>query len=240
MCLPVAAQIALTIASGVASLHAQSQAAKAQARAQQQASANEVKRWQHGVSSERLRSAQQDTAMAHEALKGHREAEEGMATTRVAAEEAGVEGNAVGLAVAEFARKNAAYQTSIMLQERMNNSSSILALEGGGLQFQQNMMRINKPIQQPDVLGTLLSTAQTASSQWQAGQMQGLQQANWASQNQLMAGALQGQQARLGIAGQQTLNSRGTLNFLQSQQRGAAAGAGLYSASRLAIPRTGR
>jgi hypothetical protein len=240
MCLPVAAQIALTIASGVAQLSAQAQAAKAQAKAQQQASANEVKRWQHGVSSERLREAQQGTAMAHESLKGHREAEEGMATTRVAAAEGGVEGNAVGLAVAEFSQKNAAYQTALMLQERMNNSSSIMALEGGGLQFQQNMMRINKPIQQPDVLGALLSTAQTASSQWQANRMQGLQRNNWASQNQLMAGDLQLQQARLGLAAQQTINAGGTLNFIRSQQRGAQAGAGLYGVSRLGINRTGR
>jgi hypothetical protein len=148
MCLPVAAQIALTIASGAASLHAQSQAARAQAKAQQQASANEVKRWQHGVSSERLRESQQDVAMAHESLKGDREAEEGMATVRVSGEESGVYGNAVGLAVADFAQKNAAYQTALLLQERMNNSASIMALEGAGLQFQQNMTRINKPIQQ--------------------------------------------------------------------------------------------
>jgi len=234
------ASMAMTIGSGVANISAQAQAAKAQAKAQQQASANEVKRWQHGVSSERLRESQQGTAMAHESLKGHREAEEGMATTRVGAAEGGVEGNAVGLAVAEFSQKNAAYQTALMLQERMNNSSSILSLEGGGLQYQQNMMRINQPIEQPDVWGTILGTTSMAAGQWQQGQMQGLQRANLASENQLMAGDLQLQQARLGLAAQRTINAGGTLNFIQSQRRGAEAGAGLYGVSRLGINRTGR
>ena len=102
MCLPVAAQIALTIASGVASLHAQSQAAKAQARAQQQASANEIKRWQQQVSAARLTEGHEDTAAALEALKGDKEANEAIGTIITSGEERGIEGNATGLAVANY------------------------------------------------------------------------------------------------------------------------------------------
>jgi len=227
--LPIAAQMALTIGSGVASLASQAQAAKAQARAQRQASLNEMKRQQHAMSSERLAQSQQETSSALEASKANREAEEAMATTRVAGAEGGVEGNAVGLAIADFAQKNAAYQTALMLQERMNNASRIMAFEGGGLQYQQNMMRINKPIQGPDVLGTLLGTAQTAMGQYQAGEMQALQRANLTRENQLFG-------SRLAVARQGTANAAATLQLIHAQRRGAEAQAGLFDAQRLAIP----
>lgn len=205
------ASMAMTIGSGVANIAAQSQAAKAQAKAQMQASLNETKRHQHAMSSERLRQSQEETTSALEALKANREATEGMATTIVAGEESGVSGNAVGLAVAEFAKKNADYQVALSIQERMNNASRIMAFEGGGLQYQQNLTRINKPIKQPDVLGTLLSTGQQVLGQYQAGQMRGLQRDNLTAQNQLL-----GQQYQTGLMSLQNFRA-GTANALLSR-----------------------
>ena len=223
------ASMAMTIGSGVAQVASQAKAAKEQAKAQLLASVAETKRHEHRMSSERLAQSQRETSTALEALKANREAEEGMGTTRTAATEGGVEGNAVGLAVADFAQKNAAYQTQLMLQERMNNASMIMDFRGGGLQYQQNLTKINKPIQGPDYLGTFLNVGGQALGQFQTGQLRELQMDNLGLENQLFGQRLQ--QARLA-----TQQAGMTLNFVGEQRRTQSAGAGLYGASRRAIP----
>jgi len=176
MCLPVAAQIALTVASGAAQLAAQAQAAKAQARAQRQASANEVKRWQHEVSAARLGESHQETAAAMEALKGDQEASEAIGTLMTSAAERGVEGTSTGLAVANYMQMNANYQTALEQQALMNRQGLSMALTGAGMGFQQNMININQPIAGPDYLGVALGTAQQAQAQWGEGQLREGQQ----------------------------------------------------------------
>jgi len=196
MCLPVAAQIALTVASGAAQLAAQAQAAKAQARAQRQASANEVKRWQHEVSAARLGESHQETAAAMEALKGDQEASEAIGTLMTSAAERGVEGTSTGLAVANYMQMNANYQTALEQQALMNRQGLSMALTGAGMGFQQNMININQPIAGPDYLGVALGTAQQAQAQWGAGQLREGQQNLYAQ-----TAALRTSEARLGQQG---------------------------------------
>ena len=196
MCLPVAAQIALTVASGAATLYSQAQAAKAQAKAQQQASANEVKRWQHEVGSARLTEAHQDTASAMEALKGDKEANEAISTISTSAAERGIEGTSTGLAVANYMQMNANYQTALEQQAQMNRQGLSMALEGAGMGFQQNMININQPIAGPDWLGVALGTARQAQSQYGADQL-ATAQTNLYDQTAALRGAQRSEQ-RLG------------------------------------------
>ena len=183
--LPVAAQAALTIASGVANYAAQAQAARQQERAQYQASLNELKRYQHEASAERLNEAQEDTADAFEAQKAQREAQEAISTLMTSAEERGVEGNASGLAVAHYMQANANYQTALERQARMRRATRHFRLRGAGLGFTQNMVRINRPINRPNLLGTAIATVQDTQSIYQADALRGMQEGLYAQQANL-------------------------------------------------------
>ena len=193
--LPVAAQAALTIASGVANYAAQAQAARQQERAQYQASLNELKRYQHEASAERLNEAQEDTADAFEAQKAQREAQEAISTLMTSAEERGVEGNASGLAVAHYMQANANYQTALERQARMRSATSHFRLRGAGLGFTQNMVRINRPINRPNLLGTAIATVQDTQSIYQADALRGMQEGLYAQQANL-------RQSQQGLAAQ--------------------------------------
>ena len=193
--LPVAAQAALTIASGVANYAAQAQAARQQERAQYQASLNELKRYQHEASAERLNEAQEDTADAFEAQKAQREAQEAMSTLMTSAEERGVEGNSSGLAVAHYMQANANYQTALERQARMRRATSHFRLRGAGLGFTQNMVRINRPINRPNLLGTAIATVQDTQSIYQADALRGMQEGLYSQQANL-------RQSQQGLAAQ--------------------------------------
>jgi len=193
--LPVAAQAALTIASGVANYAAQAQAARQQERAQYQASLNELKRYQHEASAERLNEAQEDTADAFEAQKAQREAQEAISTLMTSAEERGVEGNASGLAVAHYMQANANYQTALERQARMRRATRHFRLRGAGLGFTQNMVRINRPINRPNLLGTAIATVQDTQSIYQADALRGMQEGLYAQQANL-------RQSQQGLAAQ--------------------------------------
>ena len=193
--LPVAAQAALTIASGVANYAAQAKAARQQERAQYQASLNELKRYQHEASAERLNEAQEDTADAFEAQKAQREAQEAISTLMTSAEERGVEGNASGLAVAHYMQANANYQTALERQARMRSASRRFRFIGAGGRFMRNMVTINRPINRPNLLGTAIATMQDTQSIYQADALRGMQQGLYAQQANL-------RQSQQGLAAQ--------------------------------------
>ena len=183
--LPPAVQAALTIVSGVANYASQAQAARAQEKAQYQASINEMKRWQHEVSAERIAEGQEDTADALEAQKAAREAQEAIGTIITRAEERGVEGKATGLAVANFMQANANYQTALDKQGQMRRLSRAHRIRGGALGYVQNMTRINKPIDRPNFLGTALNTAMQASAVFQNAELSQMQRGLYARERGL-------------------------------------------------------
>lgn len=188
MCSVTAAiQIGLTVASGVAQASSEAKAAQAQAQAQRQASINEVKRWQHEVSAARLGESHAESADAWEALKGQQEADEAIATIVTSGAERGIEGNATGLAVANYMQMNANYQTALGQQANMNRQGLSMALTGAGMGFRQNMININQPIAGPDYLGILLGTAQQSVAAYSAGELQQGQQDLYAQTASLRA-----------------------------------------------------
>jgi len=153
--------MAMSAASQAANVGAQRQQAKAQEASQLQASVGEMERFQLAQRAERGRQADEETTAALERQKARREETEAVATTITSAEESGVSGTSVGLAVAEYARKNAEYQAALTLQENMNATARRLGFESGGNAYVNRMAQINQPIAQPNYLGAALGMGQT-------------------------------------------------------------------------------
>lgn len=226
----------ITAAQGAAEIKAQKNQAKAQENAQKAASTREIQRQQMSMRSERMQQGDEETTLAQEQLKANQEADEAIATTLVAGEEAGVSGIAAGLNVQDFERQNAAYQGALAMQTRMNDSARRLSLANSGQQYIGNMANINKDIAQPDYLGVGLKTAGglvSAAQTYSLGKTaranakltaasQGQQATIGAQRLQIGRETLRGQHASLGLKQQQTLTSQAQARLynLKSQQIG--------------------
>ena len=163
MCPPIIAA-GLGIASMGAQVMGQQQMAKAQAKAQKNASAAERQRYLQEVSSMRVQQRQEQVAAAQKINESARKAREARATARVSAGEAGVAGLSVDALINDLTKQEAEYSFATQQQLQMNDAGRKMQLENAGLGFTNNMLRINKPIEQPDYLGAAISGAQTGMS----------------------------------------------------------------------------
>ena len=152
------------IASGFSQITGQRQMAKAQARSQANASAAERQRYLREVSSMRTQQGQEQMAAAQRIQASTKKAREARSTARVSAGEAGVAGLSVDALINDLTREEADYRFANTQQLQMNDVNRTLQLGDAGLGFTNNLLRINKPIAQPDYLGTALSGAQTGLS----------------------------------------------------------------------------
>ena len=237
MCSITIATMALSAAQGVASISAQKQQAEAQEAAQSAASIREMQRQQMAMRSARMEQQQEETSTAQETLKSQREAEAAISTATVAGEAANVSGTSVGLNIQEFERANAEYAAALDLQSRMNDSARRLSLANSGEQYVSNMSAINKPIAQPDYLGTLLGTASNMAGAYQQSQLNTINRENMLLQQQSMANELGLGRQGLTIGSQNQRNldrQRQAAGIGTSIQRGQS---GLYSTNSLQIPR---
>jgi hypothetical protein len=176
MCVPIAAlgwsaattaaatSAAVGVASAGLSIHGQRQAAKTQAKVQANASKAERQRYLHEVSSMRIQQGQEQVAAAQRLQESTKKAREARATARVSAGEAGVAGLSVDALINDLTRKEAEYNFNTQKQLQMSDVNRTMQLEQAGLGFTNNMLRINKPIEQPNYLGAALSGAQTGLS----------------------------------------------------------------------------
>lgn len=160
----IVTSIGLGIAQMGASVIGQQQAASAQAKAQSRASAAERQRYLHEVSSMRLQQGQEQVAAAQRLQESTRKAREARATARVSAGEAGVAGLSVDALINDLTREEANYNFATNKQTQMNDVNRTLQLRDAGLGFTNNMLRINRPVQKPDYLGSALGGAQTGLS----------------------------------------------------------------------------
>ena len=151
------AQAGMTIAG-------QRQQAKTQAKVQANASAAERQRYLQEVSSMRIQQGQEQVAAAQRIQESTRKAREARSTARVSAGEAGVAGLSVDALINDLTREEASYNFATQQQTQMNDVNRSLQLRDAGLGFTNNMLRINKPIEQPNYLGAALSGAQTGLS----------------------------------------------------------------------------
>ena len=142
----------------------QSQQAKAQAKVQANASAAERQRYLQEVSSMRIQQGQEQVAAAQRIQESTRKAREARSTARVSAGEAGVAGLSVDALINDLTREEASYNFATQQQTQMNDVNRTMQLDQAGLGFTNNMLRINRPIEQPDYLGAALGGAQTGLS----------------------------------------------------------------------------
>ena len=156
--------LGLGIAQAGTQIQGQRQAAKAQSRAQAKASAAERQRYLNEVSSMRTQQRQEQVAAAQRIQASTKKAREARATARVSAAEAGVSGLSVNALIDDLTRQEAEYRFATTQQQQMTNTNRELQLRDAGLGFTNNILRINRPIEQPDYLGSALSGAQTGLS----------------------------------------------------------------------------
>ena len=138
--------------------------AKAQEQAQANASKAERQRYLQEVSSMRVQQGQEQVAAAQRINESAKKAREARATARVSAGESGVAGLSVDALINDLTREEAEYSFATQQQTQMNDVGRQMQLQNAGLGFTNNMLRINRPIEQPDYLGAALSGAQTGMS----------------------------------------------------------------------------
>lgn len=168
MCDPLTAAIGLGVAQTGVTIIGQRQMADAQTKAQANASKAERQRYLHEVSSMRIQQGQEQVAAAQRLQESTKKAREARATARVSAGEAGVAGLSVDALINDLTRKEAEYNFNTQKQLQMSDVNRTLQLRDAGLGFTNNMLRINKPIEQPNYLGASLSGATTGLSTYSA------------------------------------------------------------------------
>ena len=165
MCSPLAAVSALVGgAQTVSSIVGQRQQAEMQQQAQATASSQERQRYLAEVSAMRTQQQQEMDARAQRIQEANRKAMEARATARVSAGESGVSGLSVDALLGDLTRKEAEYTFSEQQQAEMTDVNRQLQLKEAGIGFNRNMLRINRPIEQPDYLGSALGGIQSGLS----------------------------------------------------------------------------
>ena len=171
MCLPILPVISagLGIASTVMQIRGQRQQAEAQEQSQRNATIAEQQRHLSEMSASRLRERQEMVSAAQRIQQSTTKAREARATARVSAGEAGVTGLSVDSLINDMTRKEAEFSFSVQQQMQMGSVNRKLAFEDGSNQTRMNILGINRPINQPDYFGAMLSGAQTGMSAYSFG-----------------------------------------------------------------------
>ena len=164
MCEPISAAVALGVAQGGMSYIGQQQAARAQAKAQRNATIAEQQRNLQEMSAMRIAERQEQVAAAQRIQQSAKKAREARATARVSASEAGVAGISVDALINDLTRQQAEYDFSIQQQLDFSRTNTGLALRDAQQRSRMNLLSINRPIEQPSLLGAALDGASTALS----------------------------------------------------------------------------
>ena len=165
MCTPLAA-VAIGAAQTANSIIGQRQQATMQEQAQETASIQERQRYLAEVSAMRTQEQQEMVARAQRIQKASKRAMEAKARATVAAGESGVSGLSVQALLGDFSRQEAQYVFSEQQQAEMADVNRQIQLQESGIGFSRNMLRINKPIEQPNYLGSVLGGIQTGLSNY--------------------------------------------------------------------------
>ena len=174
MCSPaVIAAVALGTAQAGLSIQGQRQQAKTQAKMQQKATIQEQQRHLQELGAMRMKERQEAIAFAQERQQITKKAREARATARVSAGEAGVAGLSVDALLDSFTQNEANAQFSITQQQLFSAQNQAFGLSDAAMRTRGNLMRINKPIEQPNYLGAVLDGAQTGMSMYSLGKESG-------------------------------------------------------------------
>ena len=161
MCDPLTISVAVGAVSAIASAKGQKDASDAQEKQQKLASQLERQRYLEEVTSIRQQQAQEQVALSQRMQNADVQGMEAKSKAVVAAGEGGVSGLSVEALIANISRKEASYAFSERKQAEMVDTSRTLGLQSAGAGYQRNLFSINKPIPQPDYIGSALSGIQT-------------------------------------------------------------------------------
>jgi hypothetical protein len=164
MCDPATAAVILGTASTGLQIRGQQIQAKVQRKTQENASKVERQRYLNEVASLRTQQQQEQLALAQKLQANKRKAMEAQSTAKVSALEAGVSGISVDALKQDLTRKEAMYNQSLGTQSRMLDVRREMSLRDAGLGFTNNMLRINRPIEEVDYAGAFVSGAKTGLS----------------------------------------------------------------------------
>ncbi len=162
MCAPIG--LIAGIASAGMSFIGQRQAASAQARAQANATELEQQRFLDQANSARVQQAQANIASAQRIRSASLQAEQARARATVAAGEAGVTGLSVNALVDDMTRREAQFRFSENQRQDMSDTNLALSMNDAAMRSRMNLLGINQPIQQPDLLGSLMTGLQVGTS----------------------------------------------------------------------------
>jgi uncharacterized protein YlxW (UPF0749 family) len=151
------ASVAMTVATTMSSIRAQQQAAAAQAKAQANATKAERMRHLQEMTAQRIEERQEQVAKAQKVQSSTKKAREARATAQVAAGESGVSGLSVTALINDLTRQEGEYRYSLTKQAEFDATNRTLGLKDGGMRSYMNQLSINKPIPQPDYLGSTLN-----------------------------------------------------------------------------------
>lgn len=160
MCAP----IAFALVSAGMSYIGKRQAASAQERAQANATKLEQQRFLDQANSARVQQAQANIASAQRIRSASLQAEQARARATVAAGEAGVTGLSVNALVDNMTRKEAQFRFYENQRQDMSDTNLALSMEDARMRSRMNLLGINQPINQPNLLQELVSGVQTGLS----------------------------------------------------------------------------
>ncbi len=155
MCEPVT-MTALAVGQAASGYMAQSAAAQQQARNQAIATEQERERAGKENTAIRARQSQQRDALAMEIEEGSRRANQARATATVASAEAGITGRAADLVAQDVNVQHARHNQALIKQRAENDFSSNMQVEEARMRNKSNFQRINQPIKQPDLFGSIM------------------------------------------------------------------------------------
>lgn len=138
--------------------------AKAQATAQARASKAEVERYRQQTNAARIQQRFEMEQEAQELQNASIKALKARSRARVVAGEAGVAGNSVDSLLNDFSRQESRYRFGLMRQGQQRDVARNLALRDMNQQSYNNLLTINKPIEQPNFGEALLSGVSTGLS----------------------------------------------------------------------------
>ena len=162
MCAPIG--LIAGIASAGASFIGQRQAASAQERAQANATQLEQQRFLDQANSARVQQAQANIASAQRIRSASLQAEQARARATVAAGEAGVTGLSVNALVDDMTRREAQFRFYENQRQDMSDTNLALSMEDARMRSRMNLLGINQPIQQPNLLGSLMTGLQVGTA----------------------------------------------------------------------------
>lgn len=148
------------LAQGMLTIGAQGQQASMQAEAQRRASIAENARYMAQVAATRKQQAADALRVAQEVGQAKRASMEAIARKEVAAAEGGIS-LASGSYLAEIRdleRQVAEHSYALEQRQFLSDQAYEMRARDLGLQTQQNYISINRPIEQPNLLGTALTS----------------------------------------------------------------------------------